>query len=198
MALEGKKFVELNDVTEIAKETEKAFVKKEEGKALSSNDYTSADKAKVDGAVQDSELSEKVNPLLSDYMKTSDADDKYLQSSVADTTYAKASKVTELEGTLTELGEKAQDMWKLADDPVKTKEDLATLKDTAVKGQGYIISDDSNHVYIFLGEGTQGCDENGFYDTQTHISLEGYIKESDIQVATAQDIQEAYQQGLTQ
>ena len=198
MALEGKKFVELNDVTEIVKETEKAFVKKEEGKALSSNDYTSADKAKVDGAVQDSELSEKVNPLLSDYMKTSDADDKYLQSSVADTTYAKASKVTELEGTLTELGEKAQDMWKLADDPVKTKEDLATLKDTAAKGQGYIISDDSNHVYIFLGEGTQGCDENGFYDTQTHISLEGYIKESDIQVATAQDIQEAYQQGLTQ
>lgn len=197
MALDTK-FVELKDVTEIAKETEKAFVKKEEGKALSTNDYTAADKAKVEGAVQDSELTEKVNPLLTDYMKTSDADDKYLQSSVADTTYAKASKVTELEGTLTELGEKAQNMWKMSEDPVKTKEDLATLKDTASKGEGFIISDDGNHVYIFLGEGTDGCDENGFYDTQTHLSLDGYIKESDIKVATAEDIQSAYQQGLTQ
>lgn len=112
----------------------------------------------------------------------------YLKSATAESTYAKQE-------TVNQLAEKSGKVWFVSDDPVKTKEDLPTLKDTATKGEMFIISNDENHLYVFLGEGVEGADENGFRDLGTHVDLKDYLKSSDAantyaQKATVDSIQE--------
>ena len=126
----------------------------------------------LEGYVEDADLES--------YTTTEDLQRDYLKTATAETTYAKTEKVTQLESTLTELSEKAKGALTLADDTVKTKEDLTTLKDSAVKGDMYIISDDDNHFYVYLGAEVDGCDENGFYDLGTHVDLTGYAKTEDL------------------
>lgn len=129
----------------------------------------------LEGYLQEGDLTGYVQEgALADYAKTADVAKSY----------ATTEKVTSLEQTLTELSQKSANVWHLSADPVKTKADLVELADTATVGEAFIISDDNNHVYIFLGKEVAGADENGFYDTQTHISLDGYAKTEDLDTFT--------------
>lgn len=122
-------------------------------------------------------------PSLDGYAKTTDIPDvsgkvneTELDSKVTGLGYAKSTEVTE---AIAGLGK----IITLADEPVITESQKATVKSTAKVGTFYIISDDNNHLSLFLGVGVGGADANGFYDTQTHVDLGGYAKESDLPTA---------------
>lgn len=74
------------------------------------------------------------------------------------------------------------------------KEDLTTKKDEATVGDIYIVTDDNNHFYLFVGEGENG-DENGFIDLGAHteIKLDEYLK-----TATADETYVKITTGVTQ
>lgn len=60
------------------------------------------------------------------------------------------------------------------------KSDLETKKSEATVGDIYIVTDDGNHFYLFVGEGENG-DENGFIDLGAHteIKIDEYLKKSE-------------------
>lgn len=58
-----------------------------------------------------------------------------------------------------------------------TKSDLATKKTTANLQDIWIITDDNNHAYMFVGEGKPGA-ENGFIDLGGHYDLTNYAEKT--------------------
>lgn len=135
-------------------------VDKEEGKVLSTNDYTAEDKAKVDGAVQSDALDTK----LGNYVTTETADSTYLKSAEAETTYVKSEgfddKVKGLVGSV-----------------YRPKGSLANLEaikavETPTEGDVYNATD-SGANYVYVGEG-QGDDESGWDKLSETVDLSGY------------------------
>lgn len=125
------------------------YVAKESNKGLSTNDYDNAAKAIVDGI-----------------------SDTYLTKESAGSTYA-------TQATVNALAEKANKIWHLAEtDPVITKSQLATKAASATEGLAYIVSDDNNHMYVFLGKSVAGTTE-GFYDIGGDYDLSGYLTTSE-------------------
>lgn len=142
-------------------ELKTTFVEKDGSKVLSDNNYTTEDKNKVGTALQPGALDDYVdNSALTNAIKD------FITSGNVDTKVAQA---------IAELG----DVVKIADEPIITSSQKATLKSTAKEGEFYIISDDNNHISLFLGVGKGSADENGFYDMQTHVDLNGLLSESD-------------------
>lgn len=58
-----------------------------------------------------------------------------------------------------------------------TKADLASKKATANNQDIWIITDDNNHAYMFVGEGKPGS-ENGFLDLGGHYDLTNYAEKT--------------------
>lgn len=60
------------------------------------------------------------------------------------------------------------------------KAQLETLKDTATVGDIYIVTDDNNDFYLFVGNEAVGA-ENGFIDLGSHldIKIDEYLKKTD-------------------
>lgn len=126
------------------------YVRKEEDKGLSKNDYDDAAKAIVDGVAE---------------------------------TYATKTEVTAMSETLSKVaGVKGS----------CTKEDLATKKEESNKGDIYVVTNDDNHLYMFLGADETGADENGFKDLGLHIDLDPYIMEEEVKIAEDGDLQAVY------
>lgn len=166
-----KKFVDANGVKVIKDDYKKRI--EDQGTAID---------GKLKSKAESSALNALQTTVETDYLKSADADGKYAGKSI--------------ESTVENLATKSNKVWFMSEDAVKTKEDLATLKDTASVGECFIISDDNNHLYVYLGAETSGVDENGFLDTQTHVDLTDYLKSEDANgkfalQTTVQSIQES-------
>lgn len=166
-----KKFVDANGVKVIKEDYKKRIT--EQGTTFD---------GKLESKAESSALTALQSTVETDYLKSEDAKTQYAAKSI--------------ETTVNNLAEKSNKVWFMSEDAVKTKEDLATLKDTATVGECFIISDDNNHLYVYLGEETSGVDENGFLDTQTHVDLTDYLKSEDANgkfalQTTVQSIQES-------
>lgn len=167
---------------------EKKFVDSNGVKVIK-NDYV--ERIGKQGTEIDGKLANKADSSALTALQTTVETD-YLKSADAKEQYAAKS----FESTVNDLAEKSNKVWFMSEDPVKTKEDLSTLKDTASVGECFIISDDGNHLYVYLGAETSGVDENGFLDTQTHVDLSDYQKTADADgkyalQSTVQSIQES-------
>lgn len=114
---------------------------------------------------------------LGDYAKTADVDKTYAKKSELPTDYltdedledyAKSSEVA------TQIQEATNKIGKVRG--TATKSQLATLSETANNQDIYVITDDDNHLYMFVGKGVAGADANGFVDLGTHVDLSNYVQ----------------------
>lgn len=114
---------------------------------------------------------------LGDYAKTAEIDKTYAKKSELPTDYltdedledyAKSSDVA------TQIQEATNKIGKVRG--TATKSQLATLAETANNQDIYVITDDDNHLYMFVGKGVAGADANGFVDLGTHVDLSGYVQ----------------------
>lgn len=206
MATITDKIVTLQKLGTFKGEADKVYQAQESGKGLSTNDYDNTEKGKVAGAVQESALDGKVSGLgyvkdeaLEGYAKSEDLDG-YVQKSgdkvLSDNNYSNADKA-KVDGALQEsaLSSKLGDLGYVDGDAVDgkisdavnkigtvkgacTKAELASKKTGANLQDIYVVTDDDNHLYMFIGVGATGADANGFVDIGTHVNLEGYATTS--------------------
>lgn len=99
--------------------------------------------------------------------------EKYLEQKNAETTYAKAADLTALKSSLG-----------TTEKSTTTTEGMTTLKDTAQEGDIYKNTDDSKY-YVFVGEGKEGADANGFVELGETFSLGSFATRDELEKASA-------------
>lgn len=127
-------------------ELEKKYVQKDGEKVLSTNDYDNSEKEKVAGAVQSANLESEVTAK------------GFIKGDAVDT---KIQEATNKIGTVKGAATKSQ------------QETLAT---TANLQDIWFMTDDENHMYMFVGKGAAGANEYGFADLGNHIDLSNYVQ----------------------
>lgn len=140
-------------------------------------------KAEIDTELQKYALDTEVDTKLESYTDTETLEADYLKKADIETTFETYVKDDELQALLESYAKTSsvQDLEKLLNKVGKlqeptTKDQLATIKDTANKGDIYIITDDQNHAYMYFDStqgGQNGLDENGFLDLGGHVDLSG-------------------------
>lgn len=144
-------------------------------------------KAEIDTELEKYALDTEVASKLESYTTTEDLEQAYLKKEDIETTFENYTKDDELQALLESYAKTSavEDLEKLLNkvgklqDPT-TKDQLATLKDTANKGDIFIVTDDQNHAYMYFDSAQasqNGLDENGFLDLGGHIDLSGIESE---------------------
>lgn len=195
------------------------YVEQVSGKQLSTNDYDNAEKQKVAGAVQETQLETKITDLgyaksseiPTDYVSESELESKnYATKDEIPTDYIPTSELSDLAKKseiptdyLTEndiedfvTGDEVDQKITTANNKIGkvqgacTKADLATKKTTANNQDVWIVTDCDNHLYMFVGTGMPGADANGFMDLGDHIDVDGIVSQAQTGMVKEADLVE--------